>query len=174
MLDLAYKYEKEIKNKMYDTWYDEKYMYYYASTYHEVYNLSADKDDWCNRQFVSIDSNGDGLGLISYEIIRDYDLVMNFGAINFSENKVIFGMDLVQVIDDIFCKFNMRKIEFNVVVGNPIEKSYDKLIKKYNGNIVGIRHKHCKLMNNKYYDDKLYELFREDYIKSKEKRQFNE
>lgn len=168
MLDLAHKYEEEIRNRMYDTWYDEKYKFYYSSSYHTPYESPNSKDgDWCCREFVSLDSQHRIIGLISYEIVRDYDLVMNFGAINFSDNKVTFGMDLAQVIDDIFCKFNMRKIEFNVVVGNPIEKSYDRLIKKYNGRIVGIRHKHCKLMDNKYYDDKIYELFREDYIATK-------
>ena len=61
----------------------------------------------------------------------------------------------------------MRKLEFTVVVGNPIEKTYDKLIKKYGGNIVGVKHKNCKLIDNKYYDEKIYEIFREDYIKNR-------
>ena len=167
MLDNAFKYEEEIKTKMLDTWYDDKYKYFHASTYHNVYGL-PDSDVNC-REFVSLDSKGNLLGIIGYEVNRDYDLAMNFGAINFSDNKITFGMDLAQVIDDIFCKFNMRKLEFNVIVGNPIEKSYDKCINKYGGRIVGIRRQHSKLIDNKYYDDKIYELFREDYIKARNK-----
>lgn len=47
-------------------------------------------------------------------------------------------MDLGQALQDIFEKFKFRKLTFCVVVGNPIEKSYDKMINKYNGRIIGI------------------------------------
>ena len=78
MLDLAHKYEEEIRNRMYDTWYDEKYKFYYSSSYHTPYESPNSKDgDWCCREFVSLDSQHRIIGLISYEIVRDYDLVMN-------------------------------------------------------------------------------------------------
>lgn len=169
MLDLAYKYEEEIKNLMLDTWYDEKYMFYYSSIYRTPYENPRPQDgDWNSRAFVSLDSQHRIIGLISYEINRESDLACGFGAINFTDNKATFGMDLAQVIDDIFCKFNMRKMEFFVIVGNPIEKSYDKMVTRYGGAITGIRHKHVKLMDGNYYDDKGYEIFREDYIAAKE------
>ena len=165
MLDLAYKYEKELKELFMNTWYDEKYMFYHYGIHHEIY--ANDKNDWNSRQFVSLDSTGKVIGYISYEINRTSDFANGFGAINFSDNKAVFGKDLVQVIDDIFCKFNMRKLQFCVVCGNPIEKNYDKLIKQYNGRIIGIRKQQVKLLDNKYYDDKMYEIFREDYINTK-------
>lgn len=169
MLDLGYKYEKEIRSKLMNTWYDKKYMFYHSSPYHEIWKNPENKDgDWNFRQFVSLNSKGEVIGLIGYHINRVDDMANGFGAINFTDNKVTFGMDLAQVIDDIFCKFNIRKLEFAVIVGNPIEKSYDKIIKKYGGNITGIKHKHVKLLDNNYYDHKDYELFREDYIKAKE------
>jgi RimJ/RimL family protein N-acetyltransferase len=71
------------------------------------------------------------------------------------------------VLDEMFTKYNFRKLEFSVVVGNPIEKSYDRLIYKYGGRIVGTYKKHTRLMDNKYYDEKLYEIFRDDYIKNR-------
>lgn len=170
MLDLAYKYEDEIRNLMLDTWYDEKYMFYHSSVYHTPYENPSNRDgDWNSRAFVSLNSQHKIIGFICYEINREWDLVSGFAAINFSDNKVTFGKDLIQVIDDIFCKFNMRKLEFFVVVGNPIEKNYDKMIAQYNGRITGIRHKHVKLMDGNYYDYKSYEIFREDYIAAKEK-----
>lgn len=169
MLDIAYKYEDEIKKLFIDTWYDEKYMYYYSSAYRRPYqNPPAQQGDWDNRDFVSLDSKGNVLGLISYSVDREANMAWAFGAINFSDNKATFGKDLAQVIDDIFCKFNMQKIEFCVVRGNPIERSYDRIVAKFGGSIVGIRHRHCKLIDNKLYDDKIYEIFAEDYIKAKE------
>jgi len=170
MLDLAYKHEEQIRLNMLDTWYDEKYMYYHASPYHELYQTPSPNDgDWNCRQFVSLDRDGNLLGLITYSINREDDLVNNFGAINFSNNKIVFAKDLAKVIDDIFCKFNIRKMEFFVIVGNPIEKNYDRLITLYGGKIIGIKTKHYKLMDGNYYDKKIYELFREDYIAAKEK-----
>jgi hypothetical protein len=53
------------------------------------------------------------------------------------------------------------------VIGNPIEKSYDKLIHKYGGRVVGTYKQHTKLIDNKLYDEKFYEIFRDDYIKNK-------
>ena len=168
MLDLAYKHEKELQELMMDTWYDEKYMFYHYGIHHDIY--TNDENDWNSRQFVSLDSKGKVIGYISYEIIRTSDFANGFGAINFSDNKVIFGKDLMQVIDDIFCKFNMRKLQFCVVCGNPIEHTYDRLTKQYGGRIIGIRKKQVKLLDNQYYDDKLYEIFREDYITAKESK----
>ncbi len=171
MLDLAYKYEEKIKNLMFDTWYDEKYMFYHSSPYHTIWeNPKNDDGDWSCREFVSLNSKGEVIGVIGYHVNRVYDIADGFGAINFTDNKITFGMDLVQVIDDIFCKFNIRKLEFCVVVGNPIEKNYDKMVAKYGGNITGIKHKHTKLIDGNYYDHKEYEIFREDYIKAKEKK----
>lgn len=169
MLDLAYKYEDEIRLKMFNTWYDKKYKFYHSSAYYDLFTLS-DNGDWDSRQFVSLDSDGSVIGLIGYGIDRITEIANGLGAINFSDNKFTFGMDLVNVIDDIFCKFNMRKLEFAVIIGNPIEKSYDRMVTKYGGRIIGISKKHCKLIDNKYYDEKMYEIFREDYIEAKNKR----
>ena len=171
MLDLAYKYEEVIRSKMLDTWYDEKYMFYHASAYHTVWQNPKQEDgDWNNRYFASLNSKGEVIGLIDYHIDRESNMATWLGAINFTDNKVTFGRDLAQVIDDIFCKFNMRKIEFTVIIGNPIEQSYDRMVEQYGGQITGIKHKHAKLLDGNYYDLKEYEIFREDYIAAKENR----
>ncbi len=170
MLDLAHKYEDEIRVKMFDTWYDTKYKFYHSSVYHDIYSLDGNNGDWDSRQFVSLNSFGNILGLIGYGIDRTTEIANGFGAINFSDDKFTFGLDLGKVIDDIFCKFNMRKLEFSVVVGNPIEKSYDKMVVKYGGQVAGILKAHYKLVDNNYYDEKMYEIFRDDYIAVKEKR----
>ena len=67
---------------------------------------------------------------------------------------------------DIFEKYNFRKLSFYVVVGNPIEKSYDKMCERYGGRIVGVKRKNTRLIDGKYYDEKLYEILKEDYMKA--------
>lgn len=55
-------------------------------------------------------------------------------------------------------------MNFIVVVGNPIEKSYDKMIKKYGGRIVGTYKEDVKLIDGEYYDKKLYEILASEYF----------
>ena len=166
MLDNARKYKEEINKKLIDTWYDDKYKYYHVGNWHREYNPPEDeRERMC---FVSLDKDKNVLGLILYSLDRNISSVYDFGAINFSDNKFVFGKDLYQVIDDIFCKFNMQRIEWNVVCGKPIEKSYDKMVAKYGGRIIGTRKRVTKLLDNQIYDDKIYEILREDYLKSKQ------
>lgn len=165
MLELAKKYEDQISEALCNTWYDDKYKYFHCSSFHESFKLPD--NDWDGRNFVSVDKNDNLIGYFCYELYRPTNMTCGFGAINFTDNKATFGKDLLTVIDDIFCKFNHQKLEFAVIVGNPIEKSYDKIVSKYGGSIVGVRHRHITLYDNQYYDDKLYEILREDYLKAK-------
>lgn len=170
MLKNAYPFEEQIKQKMYDTWYDPKYQYYYMGPYHDEFELRhGDGGDWYSRTFASVNKDGEVLGMIGYKIDHEVNSASNFGAINFSDDIATFGMDLVQAIDDIFCKFGMNRVEFAVVIGNPIEKNYDKMVEKYGGRILCIRHDVAKDLAGNFCDDKAYEIMRKDYLKAKEK-----
>lgn len=104
-----------------------------------------------------------------YEVYQKDRTAEGLVAINFSDN-IGFGGDLLQAIDDVFCKYNFRKLCFSVFIGNPIENTYDKLIGKYGGYIVGIKKEHTRLLDGNFYDLKMYELFRDEYIKNRPTR----
>jgi len=166
MLKLANLYVEKIQIKYQKiVIFNNKYKYYNYFPYWD-YNINIAKDSWNCIEMVSVDNNDHIIGLLKAEINRGSDKVSSLGIINFLEINYIFSKDLRQFIHDLFIKFNFRKIEFSVIVGNPIEKTYDKYINKYGGNIVGITHKSIKLQDNKYYDIKYYEIFREEYIKN--------
>lgn len=167
MIKVAYSYKDTIKEMLREVWYDEKYKYYFASRWHSDYETKEKEGDWNNLKFVSVNSKDNVLGIIEASIDRDHNIVSGLAAINLSENKVIFGRDIAQVIEDIFCKFNYRKMKFSVVCGNPIEDTYDRMVEKYGGRIVGIFKQDVMLLDNKMYDEKFYEIFRDDFIKSK-------
>lgn len=114
--------------------------------------------------FVSVNSKGEVIGYITYCVNRKTQSAYDFGAMNFSNDKITFGKDLYQVIDDVFCKFNFQRMEFNVVCGNPIERSYDRMVKRLGGRIVGIRKRVSSILDNQLCDDKIYEILREDYL----------
>ena len=162
MLDNANKYTYELKNLYLDTWYDDKYKFYYACGYSEEPHYSD--SNLGRHDFVSLDKNGNIIGYISYGILRYEYYAHNLSIVNFSDNILTFGRDLREVISNIFEKYNLRKLQFMVVVGNPIEKSYDKLIQKYGGRIVGEYKKHRRLIDGNFYNAKAYEIFREDYL----------
>ena len=84
---------------------------------------------------------------------------------NFYDKNVTFSRDLYIFLTDLFNKFNFRKIEFTVVIGNPAEVMYDRIMDKYGGSIVGIKKLSTKLIDGKYYDVKMYEIFKDDFNK---------
>ena len=100
-------------------------------------------DTWNSHNFVSLDKEDNILGYISYTIDRPACIAHNLCIISFTQGTSTFGKDLLQTIKDIFYKYNFNCLAFKVVVGNPIEKTYDKLVDKYGGNIVGIYKKLC-------------------------------
>lgn len=169
MLDNAFKYEEEIRKKFLDVWYDPKYQYYFGGAYREPYSLPTN-GDWSCRTFVSLNKEGELIGMVGYSVDHEVNRAHCFGAINFTNDIFTFSQDLKQVIDDIFIKFGMNKMEFNVICGNPIEKSYDRIVEKIGGRILCVRKQTAKLLDGSIVDDKMYEVMREDYLKFKEGR----
>lgn len=165
MLDLAIKYQDQVISKFRDTWFKDKYKYFNNANYFEDWVI---KDStWTNHQFVSV-RNGEVIGYIGYNIDRSWDLVNDLAIINFEDSpSMVFAADMGHAIRDIFEKYQFRKLCFSVIVGNPIEKAYDKMCLKYGGRIAGIRKKNARLIDGNFYDEKLYEIFREDYINAK-------
>lgn len=166
MLDLAVNYVDELQRQFRKTWFKEKYMFWNFANYYE--DVEIKESTWNNHQFVSLDSNGNVIGYIGYSIDRANELVDGLNIINFTENNMaVFGVDLGQVLCDIFEKFHFRKLIFSVVIGNPVEKTYDKMIRRYGGEIIGIQRKQVRLIDGQFYDVKMYEIFADNYLKSK-------
>ena len=168
MLKLAITYKDKLNKAFNNTILDIKYKYYYFENYW-TYDIELSKDSWNRIELVSIDSNDNIKGFFSATISRTSDMVLGLSTINFENKNIIFAKDMYNFIVDLFEKYNFRKIEFSVIVGNPIEKMYDKYITKYGGCIVGTRKESTRLTDGKYYDVKQYEIFREDYLKHKNK-----
>lgn len=165
MLRAAQLYEEDLRYEFEKIWYNEEYKYYFNDNFYCDIEVSLDT---CQQhQFVSIDSDENIIGYIAYNIDRQTDNVNNLCAINFNHNKAIFGIDLIQAVDDIFLKFNFNKINFNVIIGNPAEGMYDKFVKMCKGRIVGVMKKHTKLVDGKIYDIKYYEITRDNWIKNR-------
>lgn len=162
MLDIAGKYEAKLQELFANICFDEKYMFMYGQRYRDKYKSA--ESTWDQHEFVSVDMSKEIIGYIRYSINREDNSVYGLQIINFSDNKALFGKDLMECLDDVFMKFKFRKMTYCVFVGNPIEKSYDKLTIKFGGRIVGTYNKDSILLDGNCYDRKLYEIHRDVYL----------
>lgn len=162
MLKPAILYKNELTHLFNTIWFDKHYMYYNNSIYYK--ELKIDSESWNSHQFVSVDDHNEIIGFFSYNIDRQTNNVKNFHIINFSKNKMLFGLDLYFCLRDIFCKFNFHKLSFCCIQDNPAKMVYDKLVEKYKGRVIGVQKQEIKLMDNKYHDVVLYEILRMDYL----------
>jgi len=162
MLKIAHTYKDKLQiayNKIILT---DKYKYFNFTNYWD-YAIKLSENSWNEIEAVSVDRDDNVIGFFRAGISRESDKVSSLGIINFYDKNVTFSRDLYVFLTDLFNKFNFRKIEFTVVIGNPAEVMYDRIMDKYGGNIVGIKKKSTKLVDGLYYDVKMYEIFKDDF-----------
>lgn len=165
MLDMAIKYQEEVKACFRNTWLDDRYKFYHAANFHE--DIQLHESTWVNHEFVSV-ADGKVIGFLGYQLDRSSDYAYGLNIINFAgAANPVFSMDLGIFLRNIFEKYAIRRVEWSVVIGNPIEKSYDRICEKYGGRIVGTYFKRTRLIDGKFYDEKFYELSRESYLASR-------
>lgn len=166
MLKLAYFYKQQLQEEYQKIIFDEKYKFYFCQSYWDYeFHTSTGDSNWYGIEYVSVNKDGDIIGYLGADINRDSNKVNCLKIINFkNKGNITFSKDLYNFLMELFTKYKVRKIEFSVVVGNPIEKMYDKYVQKYGGHIAGQYTKYIKLIDGEYYDYKMYEIFREDYL----------
>jgi hypothetical protein len=57
-----------------------------------------------------------------------------------------------------------------VFIGNHIEPMYDMLMDLLGGRIVGVQKQHSKLADGEFYDYKIYEILRDDYLNARKNK----
>ena len=165
MIKPAQLYTEELKRLYCEIWYDSKYMYYHS--YVGTEDLHLPDNNYERHAFVILENN-EVIGYISYRLNWSAKVTYNFGIISFKQS-LVFGKDLMKIIDDIFMKYKMNKMEFCAFSDNPVIKHYYKFIDKFGGREVGILKQTGMLMDCKLHDSVMFELFRDDYIKNKNK-----
>jgi hypothetical protein len=167
MLEYAKKHEAELINLFHDTAFDPFYDFHRYSVCYSTWKVPD--DTWNSHDFVST-VNGKVIGYIGYSVKRSEFYaeslnIIHFGGKNAKEG-FSFGKDVMTAIKDIFERYKFIKLKFVCVIGNPVEKTYDKLIARYGGRIVGIHRNEVRLLNGSLYDVKGYEISAEEYFAS--------
>lgn len=166
MLGFAIDHEYNLAELYRTTWLNDKYKFFNSNS--AAYKLEIADSTYYQHQFVSFENQTkDIIGLIGYYIDREINAVSGIYVMNFGGNDFLFAKDLNTALKDIFEKYNFNKINFTVIIGNPVEKHYDRFIKKYGGRIIGIRKDDVKLYDGQYYDRKVYEITRGEYMNTK-------
>lgn len=167
MLKPAYYYKQQIQEEYKNIVGDSKYKFYFCCSYWGYEFGTFAETSWYDLEFVSLDESGNVIGFMRADIDRESNKIKSLGIINFkNKGNVTFSKDLHKFLFDLFNVHKFRKIEFSVIVGNPIEKMYDKYCLKYGGHIVGQYKGHVKLTDGNLYGYKLYEIFKEDFDKN--------
>lgn len=160
-------YEDQIKLRFWEIWYDEDYQFYFGNNWRYDFSVETNTNGYQNHDFAVVNDDGKLLGYIGYSIDTEIRIAKWFGAVNFSDDKLAFGRALYQVIMNCFLKFGMEVVEWDVIRGNPIEKSYDRLCKKFGGTIIGISHNRVRDFAGNMHDKKTYEILRENFLSHK-------
>lgn len=161
MIEFAIKHEAALQGLFLKHAFDEKFKYYWSYAWRTKY--TAPDGTWEKMEWAVIE-NGEVTGFLGYSIARDTMVVESFAAINFSGSSLAFSKAMIKVINDMFMVFKFSKLRFSVEVGNPIEPSYDRLVKRFGGCICGLFKAENKLFDGTITDRKWYEIMREEYV----------
>ena len=61
-------YEEQIKRKMWEIWYDEKYQYYFGGNWRSDLSLADNNSDYPKRAFAVLNNRDELIGYISYSV----------------------------------------------------------------------------------------------------------
>ncbi|PYG88484.1 hypothetical protein LY28_01333 [Ruminiclostridium sufflavum DSM 19573] len=162
MLKLAFSYQEKLNHVWQSIAFKDKYQFYSGDIWWS-YKVELDSSSWDNIQMVSVGNNDNILGYFGAHIDRQSNKVSSIGAINFGNVNVTFSKDFYQFLYELFTKHKFRKIEWYVIVGNPAEKLYDRIISKYGGRVVGIKKEATMMADGTLRDEKEYEIFKCDF-----------
>ena len=102
------------------------------------------------------------LGYLAYKFYVDTNSAENFGLYAFdnedyslAENALIVGRDTLNKLEEVVHTFH--RVCWRLIDGNPVEKSYDKFCKKYNGNKVTLHDVTIDSHGN-YHNEHIYEI----------------
>ena len=156
MLRPAILYKNEIEKHFAEVMYSDDYFYYtgYAHA-HELPKIEPSDNIY---QWAIVNSANEAIGWFAYRIDPVNDSVCNFGLCSFDKGNVLIGKDVFEKMEELIAHY--RRIEWRVIEGNPVIRSYDRLCKKHNG-YKAVLHKITKGPDETYRNEYVYEILAE-------------
>lgn len=111
-------------------------------------------------QYAIVDISEKLLGYLDYHIDWYSSCASRFGLISFNRGNPIVGKDLFNELNKLIYDYKLHRIEWRMIGGNPVERSYDKFCMKHGGT-KHVLHDVIKDKYGKYHDDIIYEIIME-------------
>ena len=159
MIKPAVLYKDQIEKQFKEYFYTDDMMYYTGC----IESFPIDVSENCGEQHyeyavVSDKDEEHLIGYISFRIDWYSSVASRFGIFSFDRGNPIMGKEVVKIINQLANEYKLHKIEWRMISGNPVQKSYDTLCKKYSGNCHVIKDV-FKDRHGDYHDDLIYEIF---------------
>lgn len=156
MLVPAVLYKDEIKRKILEYKYTNDMMYYSGWLGDSIPNIDDDSEDNCTVQYAIVD--GDNLiGYFTYMMDWYTSCASCFGLFSFDRGNKIIGLDVRREMEKIIKEYNVHRISWRMVSGNPVERHYDRFCYKYGGKKFVLTDAIRDRAGN-YHDDIIYEI----------------
>ena len=155
LLEPAILYKEDIIRKMQERFYTDDMMYETGGIDNWTPCI-ADCPDETTFQYAVV-KDDEVIGYIGFKIDWYVSCAYNFGMISFDKGNVSFGMALDKVMNMLINDFHLHRIEWRMVGGNPVERSYDRFCEKYHGT----KHVLQDVIRDKYgkyHDSIIYEI----------------
>lgn len=153
MLRPAILYKNEIEKHFAEVMYSDDYFYYMGYAHGHVFPEVEPRDNIY--QWAIVNKTDEVIGWLAYRIDQETDSVYNFGLYSFDKGNALVGKDVFEKIEELIA--NYRRVEWRVIEGNPVIRSYDKLCEKHNGYKTSL-HKVTKDPYGIYKDEYIYEI----------------
>lgn len=148
----------KIEELVKEHYYTDKMLYYTGEFGSYPFNIAESTEDG-RYDWAIMSSDNRVIGYIGYRLDWVNLCAHNFGMYCFEENNPEFGIGVKEVLDKLF-SYNLHRIEWRMVGGNPVEKHYDRFCKRYGGNKV-VLHDVIKDQYGKWHDAMIYEIINE-------------
>ena len=148
--------KQEIENAFKKYYYSDEMMFETGSLDNWLPEISENPNG-SRYQFAIVDDKAKLIGYIDYTIDWYSSCAHHFGLISFDKGNILIGKALQEIMDKLINEYHLHRIEWRMIGGNPVERSYDRFCKKYNGNKYVLKDVFKDRQGN-YHDDCIYEI----------------
>lgn len=162
MLKPAILYKDEIIDNFRKFYYTDTMILESGSLDNWIPNIQ-DNNGMDDFDYAIVNSEEKLIGYISFKIDWYSSGAYNFGLLSFDPGNPTVGKDLFAIMNQLINEYKLHRIEWRMISGNPVERSYDRFIEKYGGQKY-VLHDVFKDRTGKYRDSVIYEIITGDNL----------
>lgn len=153
MLKPAKLYEDILREEFTKVAYTDEFMLYTGYGHmHSISNFDLQDNVY---SYAVVDKEDNLVGYISYRVDPWLSVAYNFGIYSFVKDTITLANDLYEIMKSLIATYH--RIEWRMIAGNPVERSYDALLKKFNGRKITLKDSTKDNYGN-YHDEYIYEI----------------